>query len=420
MTKHTVLSKISLPLLSLAALLALAPVEVAAQGFDLPPAPTPSSSPVYGPQDTTRPRPIPIPPPSARPTPQPTPSATPGQTPSPQPTATRTPAPQQAPVVRQTQTARTTRPSTQEQPVRPTPSQTAPAPAVSEPSPSPLDLPGVASSPAPAAPGAETSASSQPQTASADGSGLPWRWIALAALLAALAGAYVWWRKRETSGPLSVPQIERPEPVAKSTATGPATARPLTDSPSAPAKVAALPGAAPPPARIEAVSFSHGPLHVAFETRNLTVTMMAATLAYRITLSNRGEAPLEKIMVGGIIEAANDRVAIERQLEPPLGQLPISHQLDTLAAGAVHELTGEIRVPLAQLTPILRGEARLFVPIARLRAAGTPAGGQILVAQRSVLLGIPGQGAQLAPVRLDAGPRVYREIGQQVAVSRAA
>ena len=423
MTKHTALSKFSLPLLSLAALLALAPAEVAAQGYDLPPAPTPSptQSPVYGPQDSTRPRPVPIPPPGSRPTPQPTQTATPDRTPTPQPTGARTPAPRQSPVVQPQPGARSTRQPTQERPPQQATPQADPTPVPNEPTPSPLDLPSTSPSTTSATTGTSTPASSEPQPESGSSGGLPWLWIALAGLLAALAGAFVWWRRRETiGGPVAVPPIERPEPVAKSAET-PSTPAPATPaSPSAPAKVAPMTAAAKAPARAEAVSFSKGALHVAFETRNLTITMMAATLAYRITLSNRGNDALDNIMVGGIVEAANDRIAIERQIEPPLGQLPISHQLETLAAGEVHELTGEFRVPLAQLKPILRGEARLFLPIARLRAAGTPAGGEPLIAQRSVLLGIPGQGAQLAPLRLDAGPRVYREIGLQVAVPRAA
>ncbi len=407
-----------LPLVSLAAVLAIIPAQTAAQGFDLPPSPTPSpsSSPAYGPQDPERPR--------ARPIPVPTPSAsaaaraTPTPQPAPQPTAAVASAPTpQSQGVRPSPSAQpTTRAVPRRRPNAPQPTAIAPgaepqrSPELQTPSPdrgtpAPEITPGLARS-------------SQPATDSPqDGSGLPWLWIVLATLAILLAGAIAWLRKREVVGAISVPEIERPVPVKRAppAETPETTGRPLAAVVD-PAKVAPLAPAAKP----QAVAFDMGPLHVAFETRNITATLMAVTLSYRITLSNRGDAPLGGILVGGTMEAANDAVAIERQLEPPLGQLPIAHQLETLGAGAVEELTGEIRVPLSQLRPIRRGQQVLFVPIARLRAAATPGDGEPVIAQQSVLLGITGQGPQLEAIRLDQGPRIYRDIGQRVIAPQAA
>ena len=129
---------------------------------------------------------------------------------------------------------------------------------------------------------------------------------------------------------------------------------------------------------------------------------------------------LTELLVGGVMEAARGDVAIERQLEPPLGKLPAAHNSKNLEPGAVIELTGEFRVPLAQLNPIRRGEQALFVPIVRLRAAAASDGNDPVIAQQSILLGRADQGPELAPIRLDQGPRVYRHIGQRLVAPQAA
>lgn len=409
----------ALPLLSLAATIALAPAEVAAQGFDLQPAPTPSSSssPVYGPQDPDRP--------PVRPIPVPTQSATPAArtTPTPLPSATVTPIPpperpelQPLPTARPTAGARSQRSPTRS----PTAEQRAPAIAPSaQPSADasiepPAMLPGT---PAPSTTAAPTASDGDlPEEG-----GLPWLWIALGALAVLLAGAFALWKRRAGVSAVSVPEIERPTPIRRATpARGPGPGPAPTPAPTAtiadPAKVAPIAAPATPPA----IAFDSGPLHVAFEVRDITLTMMAVTLNYRITLSNRGDVALGKVLVGGSMEAASGDVAVERQLAPPQGQLPIAHQLETLDAGAVAELTGEIRLPLTQLQPIRQGDRVLLVPIARLRAAGTPAGADPVIAQQSVLLGRVGQGPQFHPIQLDQGPRVYRDIGQRIVTPKAA
>lgn len=410
------MSKITaLPLLWLAVLLALAPGEIAAQGYDLPPAPSPSptASPAYGPQDPERPvaRPIPVPTQSAAPVPR--------DTPTPQPTADARPSPVPSRQVTQPRSTalHSPRPTAGAPPLRrPIPQAQAtgaPAASVSAPQPSEPESDPIA---LPAAPPQQDEAPSAAELREEE-SRLPWLWIALGALAAMLAGAFAWWRRRDRSSvAASVPQIERPVPVKRT----PNTAPPIASAPAAivadPAKVAPV-AAAPKPA---AVAFDSGPLHVAFEARNITATMMAVTLAYRITLSNRGDAPLTGILVGGTMDAATDNLAIERQLEPPAGQLPVAHQLERLAAGEVAELTGEIRVPFSQLRPIKRGDQILLVPIARMRAAASQTDQKPLIAQQSVLLGIAGQGPQLGAIRLDQGPRVYASIGQRLVAPQAA
>jgi len=413
------MSKIlALPLASLAALLALAPAEVAAQGFDLPPAPTPSpsSSPVYGPQDPDRPaaRPIPVPTqratPAARSTPMSQPSATATPTPSPQ-----SPVVQSVPTSRQTTAAR--RPT--EPANRPVTTERAPG-TPGEPTSQP-DAIGPTEIPT-SLPAAPTTATAPPEPAgeAPTDSGLPWLLIVLVALVIALAGgAFAWWRRREGPAAVSVPQIERPAPVKRSPAAtnpGPVQAATPAATVADPSKVAPLPS----PPKPAAVAFDNGPLHVAFEVRDITATLMTVTLNYRITVSNRGRETLTELLVGGVMEAARGDVAIERQLEPPLGKLPAAHNSKNLEPGAVIELTGEFRVPLAQLNPIRRGEQALFVPIVRLRAAAASDGNDPVIAQQSTLLGRADQGPELVPIRLDQGPRVYRHIGQRLVAPQAA
>lgn len=266
-----------------------------------------------------------------------------------------------------------------------------------------------------------TAAASSPPTAKGrpDEGGVPWLWILLGTLAVALFGAFGWWRQRGPVSPVSVPRIERPTPVERAQP-APSAAPVATPRPAAviadPAKIAPI----PTPAKPAAVAFDSGPLHVAFEVRDITATLMAVTLNYRITLSNRGDAALAQVLIGGSFEAAAGNLAVERQLEPPRGQLPVAHEVESLSAGEVTELTGEIRVPLARLNPIRRGEQALFVPIARLHAAGTLAGGDRVIARQSVLLGRVSPDAELHPIHLEQGPRVYRDIGQRIIAPQAA
>jgi hypothetical protein len=139
--------------------------------------------------------------------------------------------------------------------------------------------------------------------------------------------------------------------------------------------------------------------------RKLTLTLMNATLGYRLTLTNAGPEPLEDIAIAADLIGAHGSLPREVLLAGPATELPIGHRLAGLAPGESAEVAGEVRVPLAQLRPISQGRAQLFVPLARFRIDAKeqePRCFTLVAGQPS-----PSGNGAIQPVRLDHGPRVY-------------
>jgi hypothetical protein len=185
-----------------------------------------------------------------------------------------------------------------------------------------------------------------------------------------------------------VPEIERPR----------VPAAPLAE----PAAPALAPEPEPEPEPEPAAAH---PLHIAIELRKLSLTLMNATLGYRLTLTNAGAVPLRGIAVAADLIGAHGSLPREAQLAGPVTELPIHHRLAGLAPGESDDVTGELRVPLAELRTIAQGRAQLFVPLARFRIAceGEEARCFTLVAGQPS----PSGNGAIQPVRLDLGPRIY-------------
>jgi hypothetical protein len=147
------------------------------------------------------------------------------------------------------------------------------------------------------------------------------------------------------------------------------------------------------------------PLHIAIELHKLTLTLLNATLGYRLTLTNSGSEPLREIAVAADLMGAHSSLPREMQLAGAATELPLRHMLAGLAPGESGDVKGELRVPLSQVLPITQGQARLFVPLARFRIATDghePRCFTLVAGQPS-----PSGNGALQPVRLDHGPRIY-------------
>jgi hypothetical protein len=227
---------------------------------------------------------------------------------------------------------------------------------------------------------------------------------ALGALATALAFAVArWWRMRK-----AVPAITFEPPRAEpASAPLPPTPRPEAAKPSPPPQpvAAAAPAAAP----------QSSPLTVSIEARRLTASLMATTLAYRITLSNRSGQPLSALAIEGDMIAAHASLPPDQQIASAAQALALCHALVELAPGESAEFTGEFRLPLAAITPIRSGDAAWFVPLARLRVAASTATGTPLVVAQTFVVGedLRAAGGTLKPFRLDLGPRTYSQLGQR-------
>lgn len=369
-------------LFSLAAPLALiaaaAQASPAVRDFELPPGPSPSpttSAPqVQGPVDpdapaATRPRPVdrPAATPTTPPAPRPTPTIAPTASPSPTPTAS----------ARQPRPVTTGEPEEAPTPsVTPSDTQTAPSPALPDedtlpPAASTLPQPQVTAAPA---------SDSEPGMFGTIAVVV----ASLVVLLAGLAAGLWWWRRREPAA-AKVPQIELP------LVTPQADPAPLSPP-------ASLPVSTPLPLlRIDAT-----PSH-------LTRSLMAATFSCRIALENRGEQPLADLAVGLDLTTAHGSVAAGEQLADPDRPLPEVLRVARLAPGERVEFARDIRLPTAEIRTLRQGEARLYIPLLRVRAQ---AGGNRAVARTFIVGTLPDGGAtKLQPFRLDEIPQTYRMIG---------
>lgn len=369
-------------LAGIAALFAV-PANASVADFRLPPEPSPTPSPrVQGPVDPSLPPPRP-----ATPTPGPTSAPVPTPTPAIAVPALPTPSPTPAPAPRGTAT--TPAPANTPAPT----STTAPSATIAPPQAEPdAD---VAPSPLPqafpeAAPTSPPVAAEEGETGSSF-----WPWlVGLLLLVGAGLGAFLWARRRiGPSGPVVAPEIERPRvpppPEPK--------AEPEPNSPRLEPAVAA-----PADAPVAAVPY---PLHISIEPSKLALTLMNATLSYRLTLTNRGAEPLEDLAVAADLIGAHAAVPREEQLAGPLTELAERHRLAGLAPDESGEVSGELRLPLAMIRPIIQGKAALLVPLARFRVSVPglePRCFTVVVGQPS-----PRKDTAIQPVRLDLGPRIY-------------
>ncbi|MBF9151821.1 hypothetical protein [Novosphingobium jiangmenense] len=142
----------------------------------------------------------------------------------------------------------------------------------------------------------------------------------------------------------------------------------------------------------------------------MSASLVNATLSYRLRLSARTDlADLQ--VVGGMTSAHASRPDNELL---GIGDAPKLHSVGAIAAGGIVELSGEVRLPLAEITPIRHGSSALFVPLVRLEVSGR-ADGQQFTARAAFVVGIEDTAAseRLQPFRLDLGPRIYPQVGQR-------
>lgn len=259
--------------------------------------------------------------------------------------------------------------------------------------PLPLPAPSTAAPPASAALPAKLPGAYQPRelgvVSQSPGIGL---WLGLATLiLLLLGGAWLAWSRhfRHRARRLPPPLVVRPR-------VGPA-APDMT--------------AAPEPLSSPAA----GGLHLALQATRMSATLVNTTLSYRLAVTNRGREPLHDVRIAGDMIAAHASRSANEQLGPADASLPELHRIATLAPGESVTLGGDIRLPLVSITPIRRGDAALFVPLARLRGhAQDPAGATIMGGGTFLVGQEPGASKRLQPFRLDLGPRNYSKLGQQL------
>lgn len=371
------------------------------------PAPTRAPPRAAGPADDSGVAPTPIAPKSA------VPSTVPSSVPSAAPPVIVLPVakPKATPEARPSASASRV-PRVLTAPPRPAPSTILPAP-VASPGTPPIAVPSVAPSASaePSAP-APAPAAPAPAPAAAQRGPAPWLLAALVALLALAAGGFAVRRRRAPLG-LPAPDFVGPEVAAAPKASA------APDTPAAPENNV-MPGpiavplpdfagpAAPAPAPLPVLS-------LALEATRMSATLFNATLAYRLVITNTGAAPLSGIEIGGDMISAHASRPTEEQLGLDGATLVPLHGVGALAPGEAVVLGGDLRLPLSAILPIRRGDAQLFVPLARFCVQALGPDGRTVSLRRAFLVGQSRSAAadKLQPFRLDLGPRLYSEVGQR-------
>lgn len=152
------------------------------------------------------------------------------------------------------------------------------------------------------------------------------------------------------------------------------------------------------------------PLELTLEPVRMSVSLVNATLHYRVQLTNKSGAPLGPIALAVDMIAAHASRSDASLLALDGTGLELRHEVPTLAPGEITEVSGQLRLPLAEVTPIRSGTATLFVPLVRLRVEAAE-----LVLTRALVIGETptAPGGLLRPFRLDQGPRIFGAVSQR-------
>ena len=257
------------------------------------------------------------------------------------------------------------------------------------------ELPAAVDTPAPA-----TTAPAPSAATAADSGASWWRYLVVLLLLIPMGIAcflFLRQNRGRTERVLVMP-IERPKPRAV----------PSQDEPAAPEAPAPMLTVEEP----EEEEAPLGPLRHALETTSLSVSLVNATLAYQLTLTNTSSQMIRNVTIYGDLVSAHSSLSMEEQLAGPGGMATPLHQIPALLPGQSTFLNGQLRLPISAIRPLRRDQAVLFVPLARMRIEAEGLEGALV--QTCVVGQKPaGPGAGLRPFRLDTGPRIYAEIGQR-------
>jgi hypothetical protein len=255
------------------------------------------------------------------------------------------------------------------------------------------------------------------------GSGEPlWPWLAGGAAAIVLGGAALLLRRRK--GEPAVDQYEdelageAPPPVPAVDVSPPAALPPRPAAAPLPEPALSLQDVPPPPPSPSPPPVPRGKagdtLAVTLSARRLSATLMNTALTYELTVTNTGSEPIGPIAVSGDMIGAHSSIPPKVLLEITADGEP-QHRVPLLGPGESAAMSGELRLPLAAITPIRHGAATLFVPLARFRLLMFREGRPPVSANHAFVVGEEPAtpGAALKPFRLDLGPRLYSGITQR-------
>jgi hypothetical protein len=248
-------------------------------------------------------------------------------------------------------------------------------------------------------------------------------------VLIGLAGAMSGWLCQQRSGgwhPI-FGQPTRPAATPRRLALPPAPA-PVRDSPAALVPVVQAEGAdLAERARFVAMNFAFPepgwsrqtptdwPLQIGCLPLRFILMPGLAVLRYRLELWNRGAETLGPLIIRADLVAESRTAECQTELAAPeltTDVLPLCHYLDRLTAGDGVELSGELRLALADVATLRLGSAELLVPMMRLCAESAGDAPEGLNISADFAIGQPplSAGGGIRPFRLDSGPGIWRKL----------
>ncbi len=353
------------------AILAPAMAQTPVRDFTLPPGetPTPAPVPAQGPVDDTGVVPV-APRPIDTNTPEPIPSPTPSEaTPTPPPTPTSGAVVQPLPQQSTQRTAELSPPQTQAPDQNPIVAPTiTPSPQATPTSPQASPTPGV---------GTDFSTSQVAGSAKeSDALSDNWLWIVggLAALLALLAGAMFFLRRKAASA--SVPTIERPI-VGKNAGQSNAAEK--------------------------------GRFVLDLKVTSVVRSVMMVTVKATITVANRSDRALRDLTITGDLISASKSIAMDQQIAREGTNLPPLITLERIGPNKTQTTEVTLQLPTGQIDGFRQGNIPMFVPLARICADCEAADAQI----KTFVLGVEAAGSKLHPLPLNGMPGEYQGVGSR-------
>jgi hypothetical protein len=274
--------------------------------------------------------------------------------------------------------------------------------------------------------------SARDQLAEESGTAL-WPWaVLLLALASAAASVWAMRRRRKAAEAVAAPSPEVPEVALPAPDAAPplqfelaldeppeTPAEPVAAEPEPLAETEPLPQEAQAPR--PALSLVRNPLEITLQARRMNATLFNTTLQYELAVTNHTGEQIGPLLIACDMVAAHASIPTKAQLEIPGQGIAPSHRVASLGPGESAILPGELRLPLAAITPIRNGKASLFVPLARFHVEAARRGGPPLAASRTFVVGQSAEkpGAALKPFRLDLGPRLYSRLGQREVAAHA-
>lgn len=231
---------------------------------------------------------------------------------------------------------------------------------------------------------------------------LIWLWALPLALLILAAGALSWLRRRKADVPahepvvrsIAVPEPSPPAsvpPVANKPAPKPEPAPTLAGAPALPPVLA---GGEPVSAPI---ATGMPGLDITLEPAMLRISLVFATLQYRLAIVNTGDAPTMPFAIRGDLFSAHASLGNRAQLAPDPARMAVLHAVPALAPGEQMTLKGDLRLPLSAIVPIRHGEALYMAPLVRLIMSDDTRA----MARAVFHLGLAGTAASDVSIRID-------------------